>query len=125
MQKTKDIKNNFNLYKTKRTLSRVSYSTSNLLLSQVVSNQVPSACECLTTVFGMGTGGTIQVSSLDFYSIEGCTFKTIQKQFFRHFRLRFKLSPRLISTGPLHSSPNFHSQPINLVVYKESYQLTL
>ena len=39
--------------------------TGNILLSQVVSNQVPSACECLTTVFGMGTGGSIQASSPD------------------------------------------------------------
>ena len=37
----------------------------------------------------------------------------------------FKLSPRLISTGPLHMSPRFHFQPIYLIVYKESYQITL
>ena len=36
-----------------------------------------------------------------------------------------KLSPRLISTDPLHSLRNFHSQPIYLVVFKESYQITL
>ena len=32
--------------------------TSNYLSSQVVSNQVLSAYKGLTTVFGMGTGGT-------------------------------------------------------------------
>ena len=32
--------------------------TGNSLISQAVSSQVPSAFMCLTTVFGMGTGGT-------------------------------------------------------------------
>ena len=40
-------------------------STGNFLSSQSVSRQVLSASECLTTVFGMGTGGTIQASSPD------------------------------------------------------------
>ena len=39
--------------------------TSNALSSQPVSRQVLSAYECLTTVFGMGTGGSTQLSSLD------------------------------------------------------------
>ena len=39
--------------------------TGNFLSSQSVSRQVLSASECLTTVFGMGTGGTIQASSPD------------------------------------------------------------
>ena len=39
--------------------------TGNFLSSQGVSTQVLSASECLTTVFGMGTGGTIQASSPD------------------------------------------------------------
>ena len=34
------------------------FLTSSYLSSQAVSNQVLSACKCLTTVFGMGTGGT-------------------------------------------------------------------
>ena len=33
------------------------------LLSRGVATQVPSAYECLTAVFGMGTGGTTQLSS--------------------------------------------------------------
>ena len=41
--------------------------TGNALSSQSVSRQVLSAYECLTTVFGMGTGGTTQLSSLDIY----------------------------------------------------------
>ena len=32
-----------------------------------------------------------------------------------------KLSPRPISTGPLHALRHFHSRPIYLVVYKGSY----
>ena len=40
--------------------------TSNVLLSQVVTNQVPSALKGLTSVFGMGTGVTPLLSSLDF-----------------------------------------------------------
>ena len=42
-------------------LYRLSYrgiKTSNDLSSQLVTKQVLSACMCLTTVFGMGTGGT-------------------------------------------------------------------
>ena len=41
------------------------FLTGNALSSQSVSRQVLSAYECLTTVFGMGTGGTTQLSSLD------------------------------------------------------------
>ena len=37
----------------------------NVLLSQVVSNQVPSALKGLTSVFGMGTGGSSLLSSPD------------------------------------------------------------
>ncbi len=32
------------------------------LLSRTVASQVPSAYEGLTTVFGMGTGGTLQLN---------------------------------------------------------------
>ena len=34
---------------------------------------------------------------------------------------KLKLNPRSISTGQLNVSLRFHTQPINLVVYKESY----
>ena len=51
----------FRLYEKKRpTLSGRSFlfmESGNVLLSQVVSNQVPSALKGLTSVFGMGTGG--------------------------------------------------------------------
>ena len=41
------------------------FLTSDYLSSRNVSIQVLSAFEGLTTVFGMGTGGTPQLSSLD------------------------------------------------------------
>ena len=47
-------------------LYRLSYRgtfSGKYLLSRGVATQVPSACECLTAVFGMGTGGTTQLSS--------------------------------------------------------------
>ena len=53
----------FRLYEKKRpTLSGRSFlfmESGNVLLSQVVSNQVPSALKGLTSVFGMGTGGSL------------------------------------------------------------------
>ena len=51
------------MYEKKRpTLSGRSFlfmESGNVLLSQVVSNQVPSALKGLTSVFGMGTGGSL------------------------------------------------------------------
>ena len=47
-------------------LYRLSYRgtfTGKYLVYQGVATQVPSAYECLTAVFGMGTGGTTQPSS--------------------------------------------------------------
>ena len=49
----------------KSTLMGAYRLTGNALSSQSVSRQVLSAYECLTTVFGMGTGGTTQLSSPD------------------------------------------------------------
>ena len=45
--------------------SRCFLLTGDFLSSQDVSIQVLSAFECLTTVFGMGTGGSTQLSSPD------------------------------------------------------------
>ena len=36
---------------------------------------------------------------------------------------RHRSSPRLISTGRLNALPHLHPRPINLVIYKESYQV--
>ena len=47
-------------YKEKSTeIFSAFFLTGNFLSSQHVSMQVLSASKCLTTVFGMGTGGTI------------------------------------------------------------------
>ena len=54
--------------------------TGNFLSSQPVSRQVLSASECLTTVFGMGTGGTIQASSPDIQFLSADALKTRQKK---------------------------------------------
>ncbi len=53
----------------KSTPQGASHLTGNALSSQSVSRQVLSAYECLTTVFGMGTGGTTQLSSPDIYLV--------------------------------------------------------
>ena len=45
--------------------TKAAMKTGNALSSQSVSRQVLSAYECLTTVFGMGTGGSTQLSSPD------------------------------------------------------------
>ena len=50
------------------------FLTGNFLSSQGVATQVLSASECLTTVFGMGTGGTIQASSPDILSFHIAMF---------------------------------------------------
>ena len=73
--------------KEKRTLSGAS-STSSFLSSQVVSNQVLSTYECLTTVFGMGTGGTTQLSPLDIVSDAVAPSKLYRRQ--EHFRVLAK-----------------------------------
>ena len=75
--------------KEKRTLSGAS-STSSFLSSQVVSNQVLSTYECLTTVFGMGTGGTTQLSPLDIVSDAVAPSKLYRRH--EHFRVLAKLS---------------------------------
>ena len=67
----------------KRTLAGAS-STSSFLSSQVVSNQVLSTYECLTTVFGMGTGGSTQLSPLDFVKVFVAPSKLYRRQ--EHFR---------------------------------------
>ena len=56
--------------------------------------------------------------------MKDCSLKTIQKKLL-NILVSFKSSPRRISIGLLHPLRNFHSQPINLVVFKAPYQLSL
>ena len=73
-------------------------------------------------MFGMGTGVSFLLSPP--YSFELLRSKLniiFRKKPFQIASLWS--SPRLISTGPLHSSQNFHSQPIYLIVSEVSYCL--
>ena len=54
----------------------------NVLLSQAVPSSVPSACGGLTSVFGMGTGGSLQPLSPETFS----RFPSLPRHF-RRFRL--------------------------------------
>jgi hypothetical protein len=94
--------------------------TGNNLSSQGASTQVLSTRESLTAVFGMGTGGSSQPSSPD---SEGLDLQNKTEE--TTLTSLVKSSPRLISTGPLNASLHLHSRPINLVFFKESYQLML
>ncbi len=49
----------------------------NVLLSQAVSRQLPSALESLTSVFGMGTGVTSPPSSPSKHALDKCYYKGI------------------------------------------------
>ena len=96
--------------------------TGNNLSSQQGNSQVFSAPMGLTSVFGMGTGISPQVmvtrNSL-------CTLQYTQK-YIDKYLFQGKpswLSPRFISTGQLHVSLHLHLQPINHIVYMESYYL--
>ena len=100
--------------------------TSDYLSSRNVSIQVLSAFEGLTTVFGMGTGGTPQLSSLDsLMKILSHPQNFTEDHSTVFFYAFFKSSLRPISIGPLHTSRYFHSRPIYLVIFKGSYQLSL
>ena len=86
------------------------------LLSRAVSSQVPSALKGLTSVFGMGTGGTPsslppEMVSYCFTYPDNCTASEIQ--FSDHSvqlisRTNLKSSPRPISIIKLHTLPYFH-----------------
>ena len=125
----------------------------NFLLSQAVPSSVPSAFGGLTSVFGMGTGGALQLSSPETFrrgapsrfpyaslrsplprralsasvAPSPRTFKTAQvrvdQQTYTLFHLYLRSSPRPISIGKLHASQRFHRRPIYLIVSEGSYLL--
>ena len=95
------------------------YKTGNDLFSQAVSRQVSSALKSLTSVFGMGTGGSSSPSSPDlFFPL----FKQNNEKSFplSHSPIFSWLSFRSISIGQLHTLLHFHLRPIYLVVSQES-----
>ena len=102
----------------KREASLLLYMDSgNVLLSRAVSSQVPSALKGLTSVFGMGTGGTPSPSSPEtvnfFFPHTLTTAQLFDLNFFAFSpislpRLCVQSSPRPISIIKLHPLPNFH-----------------
>ena len=88
------------------------------LFSQAVSSQVSSTLMSLTTVFGMGTGGSSSPLTPSI-SFEGSVPSKLNK--YHDFRTYHWSSPRPISTRQLNASRRLHFEPINLVVYKGSY----
>ena len=122
----------------------------NFLLSQAVPSPVPSAFGGLTSVFGMGTGGALQLSSPETFRRGAFPLPVRFALCFRvahsplsslplpapsklhRSELTSKLtlsfvflgsSPRPISIGKLHASQRFHRRPIYLIVSEGSYLL--
>ncbi len=106
--------------------------TSNYLISQAVSSQVPSVYICLTTVLGMRKQVTpllvfpknfteerlrIRINLLVRY-LHSLLIRTLE---LRSPNLEYKSSPRPISTSQLHGLLHFHIWPIYLVIYKGPY----
>ena len=81
------------------------------LLSHRVSAAVPLAHKGLTTVFGMGTGGTPSLSP----PTKG---NRIRMGSTRQDDAQGRQAKRTISTGQLSTLLCLHIRPINLVVYK-------
>ena len=100
------------------------------LLSHAASRAVPSALRGLTSVFGMGTGVTLSTKppeNLKERSLKGFENRIVKFEGSKprkHLLLVSKFYGQalgLISTGQLNVLPRFHTQPINLVVYKVSH----
>lgn len=103
---------------------------SSFLSSRDASVQVLSAFVSLTSVFGMGTGGSSQLSPLflrELFSQNHIEEVPEGSRLFglAFFRCPFKLRPRPISTVSLQVLQLFHSQPIYLIVFKGSYSLLM
>ena len=101
------------------------------LFSQAVSSQLSSAQVSLTSVFGMGTGGTSPSSTPAIHMalphaslfLEGIYLQNWISNCFQQMKYQSKMgsSPRPISTRLLNDSRHLHIVPINLVVFKGSY----
>ena len=102
-----------NQEKKERTLEWVSMDPGSCLSSRAVSSQVLSVYVSLTSVFGMGTGGSSQLNHR-----KGSLLQATWKP---HSRNSLWSSPRPISIAQLHTLLYFHLRPINLVVFKGSY----
>ena len=89
------------------------------LSSRAVASQVLSAYKGLTSVFGMGTGGTPWLNHRNGMVCFQRTLKTAL--LFNSLRS----SPRPISTGQLRTLLHFHLRPINHVVFMGSYSFRM
>ena len=103
----------FSIFNYKRKSSCFSqlllFCSGNVLLSRAVSRQVPSALKSLTSVFGMGTGGSSSPSSPDIYFlIANSTMQKISFHLTHFFLLLLRSSPRPISINQLNVSPHLH-----------------
>ena len=104
---------------------------------QAVARQVFSTLMSLTSVFGMGTGGSssplaptiylqgckllLEVCPLELCSNDFVPSKSNNENMFCKGPSNTWSSPRPISTAKLNASRHLHLQPINLVVFKGSY----
>ena len=73
----------------------------NVLLSRAVSSQVPSALRGLTSVFGMGTGGSLSLLSPEIFRLRAASASA--SAFFQ----------LLLSLASAFSSFRFHSLPLS------------
>ena len=96
-------------------------NSGDVLLSQGVAPQVPSALTGLTSVFGMGTGVSPSLWSPETFAARAD--QTIRRRaagapLERSIASTSKVpSPRPISTGRLNTLPCLHLRPINVVVW--------
>ena len=103
--------------------SNFSLESGDVLLSRAVASQVPSALRGLTSVFGMGTGGSLSLLSPEIFSrissfphphLHNCTapysirVSSLRIPSFSFSRQAARLSPRPISIIKLHALPHFH-----------------
>ena len=97
------------------------------LFSRFVSKQVSSAQVSLTSVFGMGTGGpslqsTPTQDAFHTLKTEQSNRRMLRKRL-HVFSNHSRSSPRLISTGQLHTLLHFHLRPIYVIVYDVPYSM--
>ena len=90
------------------------------LLSRGIAPQVPSALAGLTSVFGMGTGGSPPLSPPETQWISA---RHPEHSIASTHVEGFYSSPRPISTGQLNALLRLHTPPIKRVVFPRSYSL--
>ena len=72
-----------------------------VLISRAVASQVPSALRGLTSVFGMGTGGALLLSSPESFSAALCFARMLLLLTARSLRAGFRLAPSKPHSGKL------------------------